>query len=126
MAMLKRDAASKVKARVMNGADAQGNVLSYDELKPDLEKLRTYAQTLSVVSRAKLNQQLDQRVRELNPEGAEGADAVSEAATEAPTDAPTDAPTEATEAASEATEAASEAATKAYTPRQLRDNQLEF
>ena len=78
MATLNRDAAIKVKACVMQGKGAKRNELSYDELKPDTEKLRTYAQTLSDASDAKLNKQLDNRVRELNPkrpdaEATEGA-----------------------------------------------------
>ena len=50
----------------MLGKDVKGNDLSYDELKPDIQKLREYAQTLSDAKGAKLNKQLDDRVRELD------------------------------------------------------------
>ena len=110
MAAINKDAASRAKARVLLGKDAKGNQLSYDELKHDIQKLREYAQSLPDARGAKLNQQIDKRVQELDPKEAEPA---SEVTTEAPS-----------ESATEATKAPTEA-TKAPTDRQSRDSQLE-
>ena len=82
MAKLTAQTAGKVKARVMSGKTSKGEPLTYNQLKPDIERLREYAQHSSEKFGRKLIKQLDERVQVLEREEPESAGA-SETTTEA-------------------------------------------
>ena len=81
MSSLTKHTAGKVKARVMSGKTSKGEPLTYNQLKPDIERLREYAQHSSEKFGRKLIKQLDERVQVLEREEPESAGA-SETTTE--------------------------------------------
>ena len=80
MSSLTKHTAGKVKARVMSGKTSKGEPLTYEQLKPDIERLRLYAQHSSEKFGRKLLKQLDERVQELEREEPESG--ASETTTE--------------------------------------------